>query len=146
MSNISKETAAASATVGTDLISTERLNKTGFNRKINGIGLVGSAAVGDTEVQLFVGGVDQGKYRNTSTGLAVKADTDLKKLNLFVPANAQIEAKVTDAPATNPIVFNLEFTDYSTGNGGGRRTYRRSGGSYGGARRTGSTRRSGFYR
>lgn len=129
--------AAATAVVGYDLLTGQRDARTPYARKLDGLAYVGSANVGDTVVEIFVQGQSVGKYANSSTGVGVDKQKDVMPLNIRVPANALIEAKVTDAASTNAVVLQLEFDtpEYSTGY---RKTFRRK--SYTGG---GTARRSG---
>lgn len=139
MANISKQVAVATAVVGYDLLKDEPENRSNMARTIQIVGLVGSAAVGDTEVELVVGNVKQGKYTNTTAGVSatnpgsVSMDKDAKKVDVYVPANAQVQMIVTDAPATNDVRVEVHFGRSSSGGGRfnrgrttGRRTTRRS--------------------
>jgi len=101
--------AAATAAVGYDLLTGVADARVPYARIMDGIALVGSAAAGDTVVDIFINGTRKGTYSNTATGVAVDKERDLMPLDLFVGANALIEAKVTDAAATNPVVLQLEF-------------------------------------
>lgn len=140
MANISTNYAFASATIGTDILLNEREAIQPVARTISMLGLVGSAAVGDTEVELRVNGKSEGKFQNTTIGVgatnpgAVAMDKDMKRVNIYVPANARVEAIVTDAPATNNIKLELHFQNsYRSG----------SKRSYSAGRRTTRTARSG---
>lgn len=119
---------AATAVVGYDLLTGERDARVPFARKLDTIALVGSAAAGDTIIELFVQGQSVGKYSNSSTGVSIDRTKDMIPLNIYVGANELIEAKVIDAASTNPVVLQLEF-DKPEYNKTYRRSYRRSGGS-----------------
>jgi len=140
IANIRKEVAQASAGVGVDLLQVAPAEPTArvpYARKLDYIGFVGSAAVGDCVVELFVNQQSKGKYGISSTGKGIDKQKDLIPLNIYVPANGLIEAKMVTAAVTNPVVIQLEFDKPSgsgTGYSGRRRSYRRTGGR--------STRRS----
>lgn len=108
MSNIIVEVAAATAVVGYDLCVGKRNASREYPRTIVGIGLAGSAAAGDTEVMLKIGGEETDTQRNTRTGLNIDRD-DLIAKRIPVEANEQIQVVVTDAPVTNPVLLQVEI-------------------------------------
>lgn len=125
--------AYGTAAVGYDLLAGKRENKEARARKITSVACVGGGAAGDCGVEIFVGGRSCGVFMNSSTGNAPKTDTDHKTINQYVPANAQIEAKVIDAAPSGTVCIELAVEEAaSTG-------YRRSGyrRSYSGRRSTG---------
>ena len=69
--NIRVEVAAATAVVGYDLIQNHVNNRVPSARVIDGIALVGSAAAGDTVIELMVNNKSEGMFSNTATGTAV---------------------------------------------------------------------------
>lgn len=109
MSNIRVSVAAATAVVNYDLVQNEINALLPESRVIKGFGLVGSAAAGDTIVELMVGNKSIGKYENSSTGTVFDVQKDIKVLDEFVPANTRVQAIVRDAAATNPVVCLIEF-------------------------------------
>lgn len=139
MENLRQTIAGANLTLGTDMLSGHRDARATRARQIVGIALVGSAAAGDMAVDLYVDGQRKGNYINSSTGVVVDMDKDFIAMDTYVPANALIEAIITDAGGTNPAMLTLEFGPPTFT---GRRSYgtRRSG-SYT-RRSTGGTRRS----
>lgn len=103
--------AAATAIVGYDLLQAQVFARSPNDRIITGIGVKGSAAAGDTVVDLYVDETRIGTFSNISTG--VPNNDDLMALeDLFVPAGAQLRCIVTDAPATNPINILISLEDY----------------------------------
>tara|TARA_Y100000310_G_C20676205_1_gene813198 strand:+ start:2301 stop:2675 length:375 start_codon:yes stop_codon:yes gene_type:complete len=98
--------AAATAVVGYDLLRDEGFKSAQFERRIVAAGLTGSAAAGDTEVELFIGSVSIGTLFNSATGFNNR--DSLFRLGENVPPNAAISAVVRDAPATNPINIALD--------------------------------------
>lgn len=94
--------AAATAVVGYDLISDADWQQQPYARRIAAIAVTGSAAAADTEIEIFIGPVRIGVMKNTNTGYPT--DDDFVGCNELVPAGAKIQAKVVDAPASNPIV------------------------------------------
>lgn len=151
MANISGNITAAVAVVGYDLLTSEVENRQPYARTIVGVGCIGSAAIGDFEFELRVNGKSEGRFQNTTVGVgasnpgAVAMDKDLKKVDIYVPANSRIEALVTDAATTNAVKCELHFGRLASS---GRRFTRRTGTTRtSGARRYGGTRRpqSGMY-
>lgn len=101
--------AAASAPVGTDLLAGERFKEQPNPRVLEGVALKGSAAGGDTVVDLLIEETRIATLFNTNTGFP--NEDDIIGMNVQVPANAEITAIVTDAPATNPINLRLDFAE-----------------------------------
>lgn len=99
--NLYQEIAAGNLTVNYDMLKDDPMNRYPKARVIKGVALVGSAAAGDMGVEIVVGGVKQGRFMNSNTGLAVKNSEDLKVTDIFVPPNAQIQAIIFDAGGTN---------------------------------------------
>lgn len=120
--------AAATAVVGYDLLTAQPDARVPYPRIMDGVALVGSAAAGDTVIELRINGRRVGTYSNTATGVGVDKERDLMPLDLYVGANQLIEAVVTDAASTNAVVLQLEFHKAARKSfGGSRRTNRRSG-------------------
>lgn len=131
---ILKEVAVATAVVNYDLVQNDLNAMRPYARTLVGMVLMGSAAAGDTEVEIMVGGTSKARVRNTGTGVAYAIDHDLQKCDIFVPANALVQAYVRDAPATNPVLIGLDF-----GRPASTRSARRP---YAGRRRTTGVRRA----
>lgn len=102
--------AAATAVVDYDVFTGERWTETPQPRVITGIGVKGSAAAGDAEVELYVDETRVGNFFNTNTGFP-NADDVVPLENLFVPGAAQVSCTVKDAPATNPLNVRLDLED-----------------------------------
>jgi hypothetical protein len=98
--------AAATAVVGYDLASATIWQQTSSPRVLTGISLTGSAAAGDTKVDLFVDQVKIAEFFNSKTGFPNRDDVKGLSGN-YVPPGAQLHIFVTDAPATNPINVEL---------------------------------------
>jgi len=99
--------AAATAVVGYDLASNTTWKTSSFNRRIIAAGMAGSAAALDTKVDIFVGNVKVGDLYNSALG-APNRDA-MFRVGFTVPAGSPIAVLVTDAPATNPINFNIDL-------------------------------------
>jgi len=93
--------AAASAPIDTDILKDSEIRSKMAGRRIRKVGLAGSAAAGDTKVELKRGGTTIAILYNTSTGFP-KHD-DMFEPNEAVPTGEELHAIVRDAPATNPI-------------------------------------------
>lgn len=103
--------AAATATVGYDLMQSQLHQSSPVPRSLQGVSLTGSATIGDTLVDLYIDTVKVAQnLPNTKLGVGNRDDMmDLP--NLFVPAGANLHAIVTDAPATNPVFLILKLQD-----------------------------------
>ncbi|MEK7767593.1 MAG: hypothetical protein AAB368_15290 [bacterium] len=81
----------------------------GIARLIKGISLTGSAAAGDSAVEIFIAGQKQGTFYNSATGFPT-ADAALFKVGPWlVPPSEPIRVPVVDAPATNPLNLQLDI-------------------------------------
>lgn len=110
MPNYTVSVAAATAVVGYDLLVGTVYARGPKHRTINAVGLKGSAAAGDTIVDIYVDEVRIGTFQNTGTGIPNKDDLFMTERNI-IPAGAQLRAVVTDAPATNPINLMVTLED-----------------------------------
>jgi len=104
------ESAAATA-IGSDLFSNSRQSVAGYPRVITAIGLVGSAAIGDAAVDLFIGSSWAGKFFNTTAGASKipVSDTDMKPIRVPVPPGMPIKLLIADAGATNVLAATLDI-------------------------------------
>ncbi len=101
MGNGQASIAAATAVIGYDLLKDTWFQQVGYPRLMTGFGLKGSAAAGDSSVDLFIDTVKIGTFFNTSTGFPNM--DDLMPMGHAIPAHARLHAYVTDAPASNPL-------------------------------------------
>jgi len=105
------DTAAAAATVGTDLLSSTRSAQSPNDRLLNSISYTGSAVIGDTEIEVFIDDVSLGKYFNSAL-LTPQRDRDRVDMgDAGWPAGARLQAVVVDAPATSIVYFDYNWTD-----------------------------------
>ena len=116
MGVIEVSVAAATAVINYDMLSSSAAAQRGARmsnvvRVITGIGVCGSAAAGDCEVQIFVEDAYYGNMKNKATG-GVTNDHILKGLDIPVPAAAQIRIVVSVAPGTNPLNVVIQTADY----------------------------------
>lgn len=101
--------AAATAVLGYDLTFGQIWAVQGNDRVLTGFAMTGSAAAGDTKIDLYV---DQQKVLeafNTTTGYPTK--DHYYNVDAYVPAGSKISVIVTDAPATNPINIVVVWDD-----------------------------------
>ena len=101
--------AAATAVLGYDLMANSSFRSSTLPRRIRAIGLAGSAAAGDTRVSVRAGQMEIADIYNSATGFPTR--DHLKRVDVVVPANTELHAVVTDAPATNPINLMVEFDE-----------------------------------
>lgn len=100
--------AAATAVLQYDLLTSRPdISVSGRDRVIRALGLTGSAAAGDTAVDVKVGNVVVATLYNSATGFPSN-DAAKFPTSYFVPAGTPISAVVTDAPATNAINFLID--------------------------------------
>jgi hypothetical protein len=101
-------TAAASATVGTDLLASQSWRTSSRPRILERIAVAGSAASGDSAVEVVVNQVSIGYIYTSGTG-APQWDRDYKECGFPIGANSVVTAIVRDAPATNALHLGLKF-------------------------------------
>ena len=101
--------AAATAVVGFDMMTGQRWKEQGNDRVLTGVALCGSAAEGDSEVEVLVDETRIGSFFNTK--LLFPDEDDLIAVNVIVAANAEITVVVVDAPATNPLNVRMDFDE-----------------------------------
>lgn len=111
--NVEFSVAAATAVLEYNLMtsnpSVDRARRTPYRRVLRGLALKGSAAAGDTAVDLFVDGVFSGRFYNTGTGFPNM--DDVKPTSIIVPPSAEVSLIVVDAPVTSPINGILSFAE-----------------------------------
>lgn len=94
---------AATAALGYDLLlNRPDVQSAGRRRVIRALSLTGSAAIGDSRVQVKVGNNVVATLYNTAVGFATQ-DASTFKTQYNVPAGSPISVIVDDAPATNPL-------------------------------------------
>jgi len=95
--------AAATAVVGYDLLTNRPdIANSAARRVLRAIGLTGSAAAGDTVVDIKVGNRTVATLYNTATGFPTN-DASKFPTSYNVPPGSPVSVIVTDAPATNAI-------------------------------------------
>lgn len=99
--------AAATAVLGYDLFANQTWRVSGRDRRLRGMAVTGSAAAGDSAVDLFIDQYHVGRFYNTATGFP-DMSRDLQPLRgNLVPRGSTVAAIVADAPATNPLNVTL---------------------------------------
>lgn len=111
-----KESAAATA-VGTDLIATlaAQWSQSPNLRRVTRAALVGSAAAGDAQVQIWYGQTLIASLYNSTAGAVVPVEA---KDYINIPSRMVCErgealrAVISDASATNALILVLETEEY----------------------------------
>jgi hypothetical protein len=101
--------AAATAVIGYDLARDTTWSQSSTPRILRGIALAGSAAAGDTKVEVFRGSVKVAEAYNSATGFPTR--DHLFPVGAPIPPNEEVAVIVDDAPATNPINLIMEFQE-----------------------------------
>ena len=106
---LSTREAAATLTVGTDAFRNERKNVSSQPRVMRGVAIVGSAAINDTEVGIYIEDHYVGNFWNSTAGVVqVDAQKDVYPVGaLLIPPGAKVSAIILDAPATNPLIIQV---------------------------------------
>ena len=99
--------AAATAALDYDLFQgNEDLRRRNYPRVITSLAVAGSAAAGDTAFDLKVNGAKVASFSNRATGWPT--NDHKQRIAIPVPANALLEAEITDAALTNPVNVEME--------------------------------------
>lgn len=101
--------AAATAALGYDLTTGQIWAVQGNDRALTGFAICGSAAAGDTKVDVYVDQVKVLEAYNTTTGFPTK--DHFYMVDAYVPAGSKISVIVTDAASTNPINIVVVWED-----------------------------------
>jgi len=110
MPNYTADITAALAIVGADVFNGERWARSPQDRALDGVGVCGSAVVGDTEVEIYIDEVRVGSFFNNK--LLVPNNEDLMPLeSLGIPAGAQLSCVVVDAAATSILYVMVSIED-----------------------------------
>jgi hypothetical protein len=111
MPNYTASVAAATAVVNYDILQGHRWTRSPVNRTLVALGLAGSAAIGDTQVDFYIDEVRIAGLFNTATGFP-QVNRDMQPMGgLFIPAGAQLSGTVVDAATTSPINATLSIED-----------------------------------
>jgi hypothetical protein len=110
MPNYIASVPAATAVLDADLFEGERWARSPVNRALQGVGVAGSAVVGDTEIEIYIDEVRVGNFFNNA--LLMPDNNQLMPLeSLGIPAGAQLSCIVRDAAATSPINVMVALQD-----------------------------------
>ena len=111
MPNYTASVLAATAVVGYNVFVSERWARSPVHRTLSAVGIAGSAAIGDTQIDLYIDEIRVSSMFNTSLAFP-QVDRDMQPLsNLLIPAGAELQAVVVDAPTTNPINVTVALED-----------------------------------
>lgn len=102
--------AAATLLAGVDALRNERLNVSSKNRVLKGVAVVGSTAINDCEVALYIEDFFVGHFRNTKAGAAIGVilTEDVYPVGPFaIPAGSKVAAIITLAVVGNPLIIQL---------------------------------------
>lgn len=99
--------AAATLTVGVDAARNNRKRVLSRPRSIEGIALIGSAAINDTIVDFYAADHYFGQFLNSRAGVAAPIlPDDLQPIApTMVAPGDQLTLIIVDAPATNPLII-----------------------------------------
>ncbi|HIB66035.1 MAG TPA: hypothetical protein EYO33_13215 [Phycisphaerales bacterium] len=110
MANFTASVTAAVGVVGYDVLSGEVWSRSPRNRVLSGMAYTGSAAIGDTEGEIFIDEVRVGQLFNSK--LLVGNIDDMQPLDdLGIPAGAQLRFVINDAAASNPVFVIASIRD-----------------------------------
>jgi len=110
MPNWQVSVAAAVAILDADVFTGEVWARSPQPRTLNGIACMGSAAAGDTIIEVNIDEVRVGNFFNITTGFPTM-DHLLPLEALFVPGGSQLRGIVRDAATTNPINLIVALED-----------------------------------
>lgn len=102
--------AAATLTLGVDALRNERLNVSSRRRVLHGVAVVGSTAVNDCEIALYIEDYFVGNFRNTKAGaaVAIASQEDIVPVGPHaIPAGSKLSAIISVAVVGNPLIIQL---------------------------------------
>lgn len=113
---------AAEAILEANLFDEEKWKSVPYARKLTSICVVGSTNIGDFGVEIWAGEARKGTFYNTQGGANVAPARDDERFpNILIPANSELQCKVIDAAAANPVMIQVKFDSAKSG----RRTFTR---------------------
>ena len=111
-----KGPAAASCPVGTNLMAGHRLQIVPQIRRVSRIGVTGSAAAGDSAIDLFYGDTFLGTFYNTTLGANIIPLDSKDMMNVTsryaLDRNEPLNLLVSVAPTTNPLNVSMEISEF----------------------------------
>lgn len=105
---------AATLLVGVDVFRNERKRSSSRPRVMTGIACVGSTAINDFEVDVYIEDFYVGRFRNTRAGAAVQviASEDIYPTgNRLIPAGSQVSGIIANAAVANPVIIQVHGTE-----------------------------------
>jgi len=101
--------AAATAVLGYDMLVTRNdISVAGRPRVLRALGLTGSAAAGDSALDIYIGTVRVATIYNSATGFPTN-DAAKFPCSYAVPMSTPVSVIVVDAPATNPLNLLIDL-------------------------------------
>lgn len=106
---IASNEAAATLTVGVDAFRNERKRVSSKLRYLDGIAVVGSAAINDAAVDLYIEDYYVGRFYNSRAGVAAPIyPDDVQPIRpAACPPGSQLTCIIADAPVTSPLLVTL---------------------------------------
>lgn len=112
---ITVKEASAASVIGTNLMSGNRIQTAASFRKVNRIGVVGSAVPGDASVDLFYGSEYIGTFFNTTGGANLIPTSNVDMIEIpdekFTEPGEPINLLISDVGATNVLAVTLEIDE-----------------------------------
>jgi len=102
--------AAATLTLGVDALRNERKNVSSRRRVLRGVAIVGSTAINDCAVDLYIEDFFVGRFRNSKAGAAIQVITneDIYPVGPhYIPPGSKLSAIVGIAVVGNPLIIQL---------------------------------------
>lgn len=103
MPTIEINESSAGTAINTDIASGARGSIEPVPRILDGMAVLGSAAVGDAAVNLYLGDTFVGTYRNTSTSTAPDLQKDVQPIGYVLSPNEAIRLLIADASGTTAL-------------------------------------------
>lgn len=106
---------AAQAVLEYNIFEDEKWKSVPYARKLTSICVVGSTNIGDFGVEIWAGEARKGTFYNTQAGANVAPSREDERFpSVLIPANAEIQCKVIDAAAANPVMVMVKFDSAKT--------------------------------
>jgi len=102
--------AAATLLLGVDAFRNERMAVSSRRRVLRGVAVVGSTAINDCAVDIYIEDFYVGRFRNSRAGAAVQVVTneDIYPVGPhFIPAGSKLTAIIGVAVVANPLIIQL---------------------------------------
>ncbi|MBA7541423.1 hypothetical protein ES705_33736 [subsurface metagenome] len=102
--------AAATLTLGVDALRNERKSVSSRRRVLRGVAVVGSTAINDCAVDIYIEDFYVGRFRNTKAGAAVQvvlAEDVLPVGPHYIPPGSKLSAIIGIAVVGNPLIIQL---------------------------------------